>query len=91
MDPCCVEDHSGRSDRQGRHGCCHASARAVLWCAAAGPACCLPHVQHQLCRQQCSNVLCAHDAGAELFLFLTMWCCLVVLPTNLSVRAQSPH
>ena len=53
--------------------------------------CCPPHTQHQLCRQQCSNISCVPDAGAELFLFLTLWCCLVVLPTNLSVRGKSPQ
>ena len=35
------------------------------------------------------DVACAVSPGAELFLFLTVWCLAVVLPTNLSVRARA--
>lgn len=74
-------------------GCCRGSGE--LWCCHLSSASCAL----ALCSQQAqlpqsfvtrestvaAPFLCAH-AGAELFFALTFWCCIIVLPVNLTVR-----
>ena len=57
---------------------------------AAIPAAAVPKgIQDQRPQVMCTNVILNSLAGSELFFFLTAWCIIVVLPTNISVSCQS--